>query len=468
MVNDKLKNVFSRPEYWLMLAFILFTGAKFWEPGIGLSSATYGAIAKNIVRYNNWFSPALSSEIYNPFVEHPYLVLWLDALVFKIFGISPQTIRLVSTVLGILGVLSLFKISQKLFNERVAFLACVFLLFINIYMNYFNSGWLDMSMVGLTLIAFAFAVYDKYSWSGLFVGLAVLAKGFAALTVIPLGIYVIIRCYQQKKELLKFFTAALLPIIIFTVAHYYSEGFIFWQAYFVRQVLVQNELKEQLSSVKDLFWYVLAAMKHSHILFFLAIAGLVKLYKQKTYLVFAVTLGIFIIHILAYSQSSRHYGQYLLPVFPWIAVLAAFFVNQYKFKNFDVTGASRKLFYLAALYFVVIGVLPIQVHSGTGESVKFFQNDLQRMDKIKDIYFSSTPDDQGQWEDRGSYISWYLDKEPRMIDPSTVIKFVTEMKPTQALLLEVNNEFAAQIPEEQICSRNNNFYLISHSANCKK
>ncbi len=170
-MKNKFADLFSKTEIWLFLSFALVIMAKFWEPGIGISSATYGALAKNILRENNWLAPRLAPHIYDPFVEHPYLVLWMDAIFMKIFGITSQVMRLASITIGLAGVMGLFSFIKKTLDERTALISCILLLVINVFMNFFNSGWLDMPMVGFTLIAFALAAHQRFGWSGFLRGL---------------------------------------------------------------------------------------------------------------------------------------------------------------------------------------------------------------------------------------------------------------------------------------------------------
>ncbi len=85
---------------FVMIAVFLAIFVKFWESGLGVSSATYGAIANNLVHDNQWFHLHMQPKSYDPFVDQPYLVLWLDAILFKLLGASAQTIRLLSSVAG--------------------------------------------------------------------------------------------------------------------------------------------------------------------------------------------------------------------------------------------------------------------------------------------------------------------------------------------------------------------------------
>ncbi len=131
----------------------------------------------------------------------------------------------------------------------------------------------------------------------------------------------------------------------------------------------------------------------------------------------ALTIGaLFFIHIFAYSQSSRHYRQYLLPVFPWIAAAAGYFIAVTWKKKFSPFEVSKKLCAVAVFFFVAIDILPITVHNTTGEEIKAFQADIQHHPRIKNVYFFSSWDNQEMWETLSSFIAWYLDKVPVVID----------------------------------------------------
>src|SRR6185437_8847525 len=154
---------------WLIsLSALLVIFTKFWEPGIGVSSATYGAIAKNFSLDHQWFHLHLAPGLFDPFIYHPPLALWLDGAIFSLFGVSVQSLRLLGSVLGIAVFMSLFSVMRRRFDETTAVLSCLGLFAINVFMNFASSGWLDMPIVGFTWMGYACLekdVHENHSWT---------------------------------------------------------------------------------------------------------------------------------------------------------------------------------------------------------------------------------------------------------------------------------------------------------------
>src|SRR5271168_1556346 len=116
------EGLFKREAVYLNILLMSFLAVflKFWEPGLGNSAAGYGALARNLAQDNHWFHLHMAPDFFNPFADHPYLVIWLDALIFKIFGASAQTIRLLASIAGVAVFSSVFLTARRFFDERVA------------------------------------------------------------------------------------------------------------------------------------------------------------------------------------------------------------------------------------------------------------------------------------------------------------------------------------------------------------
>ena len=143
---------FPKTGFYVLGIACLAAFLKFWEPGLrGGSSSTYGALALSMVKSGHWFHPALGAQLFDPFVDHPYLVLWEEALLFSIFGASAFAVRLASSISGIVIVVLLFAVVRKRFDELTAFFTVVSLMTIGQFMLFVSSGWLDIPMIAWVL-----------------------------------------------------------------------------------------------------------------------------------------------------------------------------------------------------------------------------------------------------------------------------------------------------------------------------
>lgn len=84
----------------LALWLLLFLGHN-WEEGLKMDAMENASIAKFILSTGNWKSFRYELEAYSQYFNHPPLVIWLEALFFKVFGVSDSIARLVPALFGL-------------------------------------------------------------------------------------------------------------------------------------------------------------------------------------------------------------------------------------------------------------------------------------------------------------------------------------------------------------------------------
>lgn len=456
---------------WLAFALILFVFGNSWEPGVGLDTATYGAIAREMLESGAWFHPKLAPGIFDPFVEHPYLVLWLDAISIKLLGATAQGIHFTSSALGILGVLAFYASIRRLFDENTAFLTALCLLLINVFMNFMSSGWLDMPMVAFTLIAFYFSTQvanDNASvpsiLTGLFLSLAVLAKGAAALGIFPVALFVMLQQTSRPKALLFLALGFLTPLAVYTLAHYQASGFLFWKPYLERQFSVHNDIRESVTDPVGWIWYIRDTITHAHIISLLFIPGIYLMWRRHHRAIALTVLLEFLLHFLAYACSHRHNRQYLVPIFPWLALGAGYLISQ-RWK-IAVPKWSQGLFYFGVTYFFAVSFFPITIHNVGGAEIYALASDVKNS-PIQNIYFKVTAEDRISGEMTSSYIAWYLNKVPVMMNIEDLPQTFANLKDVDAILLRRNKETDIYLENpETICAWNDSWLLLSTKETC--
>jgi 4-amino-4-deoxy-L-arabinose transferase-like glycosyltransferase len=141
---------------------------------------------------------------FEPFYEKPPFFMWIQALSFSVFGVNEFAARFPNAIIGIITLLVIFSIGQKLLEERFAWIWV--LCYIGSFLPhfYFKTGLIDplfnlfiflgiYQFVNLTNLenykpakSFRIAVL-----AGLFIGLGILTKGPVALlvTLFSIGLY---------------------------------------------------------------------------------------------------------------------------------------------------------------------------------------------------------------------------------------------------------------------------------------
>lgn len=138
---------------------------------------------------------------YLPFWEKPPVFIWMQALSMALFGVGEYAARFPNAICGIVTLLCLYQFGKKLGNERQGWWVALAYGGSILPSFYFKSGIIDpwfnlFIFLGLAYFYFASLAYRAQKagiWEailgGLFLGLAVLTKGPAALLIAGLAVF---------------------------------------------------------------------------------------------------------------------------------------------------------------------------------------------------------------------------------------------------------------------------------------
>ncbi|MFL2565355.1 MAG: ArnT family glycosyltransferase [Parvicellaceae bacterium] len=171
--------------------------------------------SREMIISNNFFQVMINFE---PFHEKPPLYFWLQVISMKIFGISSFSARLPNAVLSVIFPVILFNIGSRLKNKTFGWIwALIFLsgLLPNLY---FRTGIIDPYFnlfIFLSIYFFYLSITNNkiknIFFSGLFSGLAILAKGPVGLLLVLLSCSIYFLTSRKKISLKN------ILIFIFTV-----------------------------------------------------------------------------------------------------------------------------------------------------------------------------------------------------------------------------------------------------------
>ena len=127
----------------LVLVCLLLMGPRLVQHGMFVDGLTYVSIARNMAEgLGNFWQPFYSEALYEQFYEHPPLALWLESLLFRLFGDHFWVERLYCT-LAIAGTILLIRqLWRQLFSTEVAFIrwwpfaALLWVLNEDVYLSY--------------------------------------------------------------------------------------------------------------------------------------------------------------------------------------------------------------------------------------------------------------------------------------------------------------------------------------------
>jgi 4-amino-4-deoxy-L-arabinose transferase-like glycosyltransferase len=309
----------------LLLIFLILLSfpLSFYKLGqsslVSWDEAWYAEIARNILKTGNPFNLVWSGE---PYFDHPAAGFWLEAISFKILGISAYSARFMSALAGLLSMAFLYLLGKNLLNRTVGFVSALSLPTAYWFLYRARTGNLDiyLAMFFITSFYFAFkSLENKKFLIPLAISLALL---FLTKTAVPFTIIpsLLVIFWKPKKLKLKDF---LVPVVLFLLI----TG-----SWFVTQFMTHPDFIKRLTEVglpgvgqkKDYFANFQTAKEYLHLgigkWFWLGVAStvLVFIFRVRRLIPVALfNLAFFVPFILSDRGGIWH----LIPLFPFLILI---------------------------------------------------------------------------------------------------------------------------------------------------
>lgn len=189
--------------FWVLILAPLFVSldvSSVWDA----NEAFYVQTPREMVESGDWVFPTFNGQ---PRVNKPPLSYWLVAAAYEFFGVDLLWERLIMALLGVLSILSVYRIGRLLFHE-----AATALLAAGIFATAFRfliisrRLLIDSLVLCLVLAAIMFFIswlararrFDFFCCALCF-GLGVLAKGPVALIPVPILLAVLLLTGQWRR-----------------------------------------------------------------------------------------------------------------------------------------------------------------------------------------------------------------------------------------------------------------------------
>ncbi len=347
----------ARWPYWLLLGSVL-AGAlalRLWGIKQGLPFA-YNVdenshfVPKAIGMFGHSLEPGYAGNHYfaNPpaftYLLHLVFAVWFGgrAGVSHAFALHPQDVfivaRVTTAVLGTLSVWLLYLAGGRLFDRRVGVLAAALMAVAFLPVFYSHLALNDVpTLAPLTLSLFGTAGVLRYGRSrdylvaGVGLGLGSATKYTAGIVVVPLIAAIAVQYLApggERSAVLGLVLAGAAALLSFLIANPYSV--LDFNAF--RDGLVHQSAATEDAAGK------LGAGQHSGIGYYLwsltwglgwvpgiaALGGVVALWRDERRLVWVLAPAVFLF-LLFISVQGRYFGRWLMPIFPIMCLLAAYF-----------------------------------------------------------------------------------------------------------------------------------------------
>jgi len=313
---------------------------------VGPDEPRYVWVARDMVETGDWVTPRLYGK---PWFEKPPLLYWGAALSFKLFGVSEAAARLPSAISALLATLGLAWLALRLYGAETARWLLLLLPTTVGMIGFSHAAATDMPFSGMLTIAMVCAVVvlrltrdentpilPRTPWLalllfGFFLGLAVLAKGPAAIVLSGGAVFFWALFTKRWRDAFRLFHPAAIASFCFTALPWYllcarrNPGFF---RIFIIEHNFKRYLTPEFQHIQP-FWYygpiiLIAIFPWSVILLCVgydAVLSFRQTQWRESNSLFMAFWVIFPLVFFSFSQSKL--PGYILPVLPPLAAIAA-------------------------------------------------------------------------------------------------------------------------------------------------
>jgi 4-amino-4-deoxy-L-arabinose transferase-like glycosyltransferase len=332
---------FNKNYWWWfigLLTMVHLSGMIFIDI-MEIDAAQYASISQEMLQTGDYLQVHHRGADY---LDKPPLLFWLTSLSFNIFGASNLSFRLPSFLFLIIGLVSTYKLSQLLYDERTALLAVLVLYSSQAYFLFSHDVRTDTILANVVIFAiwqlWIFIQERKLSsliLGGVAVGLAMLEKGPIGVMVPVLALGSQILYTRQLKVLWRWEWLLGLLVILLTISpmvyglyqQFGTHGleFYFWTQSFGR-ITGQSEWHDNSTVFYFAHTFLWAFLPWMFVAYFGVGKQLVALVKSKfdgkspTEI---ITLAGFVLTFIAMSLSRYKLPHYVFVVFPLVAIITA-------------------------------------------------------------------------------------------------------------------------------------------------
>lgn len=341
---------------------------------VGPDEPRYAWIARDMMETGDWVTPRLYGK---PWFEKPPFFYWGAALSFKIFGVSEAAARLPSAVSALLATLALAWLALRLYGAEMARWLLLLLPTTVGMIGFSHAAATDMPFSGMLTIAMVCAavilgltrsentpILPRTPWLaliffGFFLGLAVLAKGPAAIILSGGAVFFWALFTKRWRDAFRLFHPAAFVSFCLTALPWYILC-ARRNPDFFRVFIIEHNFKRFLTPefrhIQPIWYYIpvllVAFLPWTAMLIWTVIAGMLRLWRTRH----ITATGCFFVSwaafcVLFFSASRSKLPGYVLPAIPAIGVALAHSCTSLAAQSKRSFGGT-----LLAISFLIIGL----------------------------------------------------------------------------------------------------------------
>ncbi len=310
-----------------IITYIFFLGSY---PLLDADETRYVGMAREMMKTNDFMTLYLNG---NYFFEKPPLFFWIECISFKLFGASELTARLPIVLLSLMPLGLLFCLCAKAKGLKFAFISSIILMTTLEYAFLTKIAILDSVLASFCVSSvlcyfYTFFTHQKNKkWFWLlvyvFMGLAVLAKGIPGMAV-PAGTIiissVIFKSYKETfKSMLYGLPVFLIIALPWHILMFQTYPDLFYQEYIYKHHILRFLGSDVIHRNEPWYFYIITLIwgLTPYTVMFLGIKNI----KSDKIITLNTVAGLWI--LVFFSLSGTKLITYILPVYPFLAVITA-------------------------------------------------------------------------------------------------------------------------------------------------
>jgi 4-amino-4-deoxy-L-arabinose transferase-like glycosyltransferase len=360
---------------------------------VGPDEPRYAWVARDMAETHDWITPHLYGK---PWFEKPPLFYWCAALCFKLFGVSEAAARLPSAISALLATLAMAWLALRLYGAETARWLLLLLPTTVGMIGFSHAAATDMPFSGMLTIAMVAAaavvgltrnentpIIPRTPWLalilfGFFLGLAVLAKGPAAIILCGGAVFFWALFTKRWRDAFRLLHPAAIAAFCFTTLPWYilcaRRNPDFLRVFFIEHNF-KRYLTPEFQHIQPFWFYggilLIAFLPWTAILLWTSVAGVIRLLKVhecSSGMIFLLCWVSFCVAFFSLSQSKL--PGYILPAVPALGLILARACNFLAPANAKSFGVILCVFSLLVFVLALTDRFRLQASRG-GDSLGF-------------------------------------------------------------------------------------------------
>jgi 4-amino-4-deoxy-L-arabinose transferase-like glycosyltransferase len=333
---------------WAVLILLTLCVCYFSHLGalgfVGPDEPRYAWIARDMAETGDWVTPRLYGK---PWFEKPPLFYWGAALSFKLLGVSETAARLPSAISALFATLALAWLARRLYGAETARWLLLLLPTTVGMIGFSHAAATDMPFAGMLTMAMVYAavvlgltrnentpILPRTPWLalvlfGFFLGLAVLAKGPAAIVLCGGAVFFWAFFTKRWPDAFRLLHPAAMAAFCATALPWYILC-ARRNPDFLRIFIIEHNFKRYLTPefqhIQPFWFYaavlLIALLPWTALAVWSSVAGFVELARARRLspnTLWFLTWGLFCLIFFSISRSKL--PGYILPAIPAMVVL---------------------------------------------------------------------------------------------------------------------------------------------------